>query len=180
LRGAGLSGHGAWRTPLGEVVIDAARRDKALAAGMAWNDAAHASEHSIEVQLPFLQRIWPGAEPPILPIAVGEGSAASLTSALSAILDDGTLLVISTDLSHYRTAVEARRQDALTAAAIEACDPGAIGDEDACGCQPLRAALVWVRQAGLTVRLLDLRDSAHTAGSPDRVVGYGAFAIEAR
>lgn len=179
LRGAALASHSAWRTPLGDIVVDAARRERSLAAGLVVDDAAHASEHSIEVQLPFLQRLWPdGSWPPVLPIAVGQGPPEALARSLAAILDDDSLLVVSTDLSHYRSAAEARRLDTRTAAAIEALDHGAIGDDDACGCQPVRAALLWVRQKGLTVRLLDLRDSAHTAGSPDRVVGYGAFAIE--
>ena len=177
LQGAALASHTAWRTPLGDVAVDAARRERALAAGLAVDDAAHASEHSIEVQLPFLQRLWPeGSWPPVLPIAVGQGPPEALAASLAAIVDE-RLVIVSSDLSHYRSAVEARRLDARTAAAIEARDPAALDDDDACGCQPLRAALVWARRNGLTVRLVDLRNSADTGGSPARVVGYGAFAI---
>lgn len=176
LAGAAVPSHSAWRIPLGDVPIDALRRERALAVGCRGDDVPHASEHSIEVQLPFVQRLYPGVA--VLPVAVGEGPPEVVASALAAILDADTLLIVSTDLSHYLTAAAARRVDARTAAAIEDLDHAAISENDACGCHPLRAALVWARSSGLGIRLLDLRNSADTAGAPDRVVGYGAFAIE--
>jgi AmmeMemoRadiSam system protein B len=87
-------------------------------------------------------------------------------------------MIVSTDLSHYRSARAAQRMDERTAAAIEALDVEAIRPDDACGAFPLRAALAQARSAGWRVRCLDLRTSADTGGSPERVVGYGAFAIE--
>jgi len=177
LRGLAVPSHAAWRTPLGIVSIDATRRATAQRAGVLRDDRPHTSEHSIEVQLPFLQRICPGV--PVLPVAVGDGAPDVLAVTLARILDEDTLLVVSTDLSHYQPADVARRLDARTAAAIEALDHTEIGPDDACGVHALRASLAWARSAGSMVRRLDLRNSADTAGSPEWVVGYGAFSIEA-
>lgn len=176
LLGAAVPRLSAWRTPIGEVTIDAQRRERALAAGCRGDDRPHASEHSIEVQLPFVQRLYPDA--PVLPVAVGEGPPEAVAAALEATLDESTLLIVSSDLSHYLDAETAHRVDVRTAAAIESLDHAAIRDDDACGCYPLRGTLLWARRSELRIRLLDLRTSADTAGSPERVVGYGAFAIE--
>ena len=133
-------------------------------------------EHSIEVQLPFVQRIWPGL--PVLPIAVGEGAAEVGARLLARVVSEGAILVVSTDLSHYHDAATAHRLDARTAAAIEALDEGSIDPEDACGSQAVRVALAWARDAGLRARLLERRDSRDAGGDANRVVGYGAFTIE--
>ena len=93
------------------------------------------------------------------------------------VLTADTLLVVSTDLSHYHDAQTARALDARTAAAVEALDLERLHDEDACGVEALRVGIAWARRRGWQIRLLDLRDSADTAGDPDRVVGYGAFVI---
>jgi AmmeMemoRadiSam system protein B len=175
--GLAVSGAGAWRTPLGEVVIDAGGREALVDAGATVDDAPHRDEHSIEVQLPFLQRCLPGI--PVLPVAVGRGVAEDAATILEAVLTDDTVLVVSTDLSHYHDAAAARRLDARTAAAVEALDLDAVTSDDACGADPLRAAMAWARTREYRIELLDLRNSADTAGDPQRVVGYGAFAIAA-
>ena len=87
--------------------------------------------------------------------------------------------MVSTDLSHFQPVEVARRQDAVTAAAIGRADAEAVGDLDACGARPLRAVLRLAARDGCAVTLLDLRTSADTAGDPWRVVGYGAFAMGA-
>ncbi len=176
LRGWAVPTHGAWRTPLGEVLLDDSTRRIALDEGAIADDGPHRSEHSLEVQLPFIQRVCPGV--PVLPIAVGRHSPGQAAELLTAIMTEDALLVISTDLSHYHDADTARRLDSRTAASIVALDRASLDDESACGCDALRASIAWARSAGLDVRLLDLRNSADTAGDPRRVVGYGAFAIE--
>lgn len=177
LRGLAVTGAGAWRTPLGDVAIDEAGREALLAAGAVVDDAPHRSEHSLEVQLPFLQRCCPGV--PVLPVAVGQGSPVEAARILGAALGDGAALVVSTDLSHYHDAGTARRLDTRTAAAVELLDLEAIRPDDACGADPLRSAMAWARAQGHRIELLDLRNSADTVGDPGRVVGYGAFVIVA-
>jgi AmmeMemoRadiSam system protein B len=164
-------------TPLGSAGVETAARDGLVEAGLAVvSDAAHAAEHSLEVHLPFLQVVL--GDVAVLPLVVGRVPA----SAVAAVLDQvwggpETLVVVSTDLSHYHDHLTARELDRRTAAAILARRPEALGPEDACGVFPLRGLLTAARQRDLDVELLDLRTSADTAGDPDRVVGYGAFAL---
>ena len=176
LQGWAVPTHTAWRTPLGEVRIDDGSRQMALDGGAVTDDRAHRQEHSIEVQLPFVQRVWPGI--PVLPIAVGEGAAEAGAHLLARVVSEVAILVVSTDLSHYHDAATAHRLDARTAAAIEALDEASIDPEDACGSQAVRVALAWARGAGLRPRLLERRDSSDAGGDANRVVGYGAFTIE--
>jgi len=140
------------------------------------DDEPHASEHALEVQLPFIQSVL-GNDVPILPVAVGVADATWVANFLSALVEPGVLLVVSTDLSHYHPHKTATRLDQRTAATITARDANAIGLKDVCGVFALRGAVEWSRCANLAVRLLDLRTSADTAGDASRVVGYGAFAI---
>jgi MEMO1 family protein len=184
LRGLALSSASAWRTPLGDAPVDVPARSLLLEASaggavpVAVDDAAHRPEHSLEVQVPFLQTVLPDL--PLLPVLVGAGDTDAAADLLRPWWDDpDTLLVLSTDLSHYEPHGQAREHDARTAAAICRAEPDSIGDRDACGSQPLRVLLRLAQRTGDAVRLLDLRTSADTAGNPDRVVGYGAFAIGA-
>lgn len=164
-------------TPLGEVPVDVAARDALVAAGLAsWSDPAHAPEHSLEVQLPFLQVVLDGV--PVLPLLVGDASPSQVADVLEAVWGGPeTLVVVSTDLSHYHDHVTAQELDRATAGAILAREETRIGPHDACGAAPLRGLLVAARRHDLDVALLDLRTSADTAGDPDRVVGYGSFAL---
>ncbi|HUW03875.1 MAG TPA: AmmeMemoRadiSam system protein B [Acidimicrobiales bacterium] len=176
LRGMAITGADAWDTPLGRVPIDIAAREL-LVLRHPWlgvDDTPHRSEHALEVHLPFLQETLD--EFALLPIVVGETSA----SEVAALLDDvwggnETLIVISTDLSHYLEHGVATRRDRATCAHIADGDETTIGRGDACGYFPLRGFLVAARHHGLRLELLDRRTSADTAGDPDRVVGYAAF-----
>jgi hypothetical protein len=177
VRGLAVPGVDAFRTPLGLVPIDAEGRDLALGLpGVRVDDRAHAQEHSLEVQLPFLQSVLD--EFTLLPFSVGDASVDEVAAVLEASWGGPeTLVVISTDLSHYHRYDDATRLDARTAAAIVACRPDAVDDHDACGAYPLRGLLRVASDRGLSVEKLDLRNSGDTAGDRHRVVGYGAFAV---
>ena len=183
--GVAASGAHHWRTPLGDVTVDdegrAALVTVSRADGVPWlvvvDDDPHVREHSLEVQLPFIQVALPGAA--VLPVLVGDGPVDAIAGLLDAWWCDDALIVVSTDLSHYEPQHSAQRHDARTAAAIVEADPDAIGDRDACGARALRVLLTMAAQRGATISELDRRTSADTAGTPDRVVGYGAFAVQA-
>ena len=177
LRGLASSSADAWATPLGSVPIDTDARDALRhLACVAVDDTAHASEHSLEVQLPFLQTVLDDFE--LVPLVVGHATADDVAAVLDVLWDDdATVVVVSTDLSHYHRYGDAQRLDATTAAAIAALRPAAIDDDDACGARPLRGLLTTARNRGLTVETLDLRNSGDTAGDRQRVVGYGSFAL---
>ena len=177
LRGGALSGADCFSTPLGEVTVDHVAEQ--MAEQCPWvvvDDAAHAPEHSLEVQLPFLQRTLPGV--PIVPLLIGHGDADRVGRFLAEVLvDPRSLVVVSTDLSHYLDLATARERDAVTAHHVAACEWRGVGDRDACGAGALRSLLAAGGRVGATVTELDLRTSGDTAGPPDRVVGYGAFAV---
>jgi MEMO1 family protein len=175
--GLATSSAQAWVTPLGEVAVDGWLRERVCAhPSVHVDDAAHAGEHSLEVQLPFLQRVLPCFT--VLPLLAGRSTAALVADVLELVCGGPeTLVVVSTDLSHYHRAAQARLQDARTAAAVVGGTWEAIGPDDACGAVPLRGALELARRHGLAVEQVDLRNSGDTAGPADRVVGYGAFAM---
>ncbi len=177
LDGLAVPSSDAFRTPLGLVsVADEARRAVLAVPHVTVTDAAHAAEHSLEVQLPFLQVVLDSFE--VLPLAVGRGPAEDVAEVLDAVWGGPeTVIVASTDLSHYRPYDEARELDQRTATAIAAADLESVGDRAACGAHALRGLLAAARARHLTVEQLDLRSSGDTAGDRDRVVGYGAFAI---
>jgi hypothetical protein len=175
--GIAASSAGAFATPLGDVPVDRAAVERALELpGVTRDDAAHAREHALEVELPFLQRVL-GAFA-LAPFAVGAASAAEVAALLEALWGGPeTLVVISSDLSHYHDARTARRLDAAAARAIEALDQASLAPGSACGRVPLSGLLVVARRHGLRARRLDLRNSGDTAGGLDEVVGYGAWAF---
>ena len=179
LTGMAIPAAAAWSTPLGDVPIDDELRERAAAAGAKVDDIPHILEHSLEVQLPFLQRVA-GERFAVLPVAVGSSRPDEVAQLIEALGDGpAQLIVVSTDLSHYLDAETARRLDRRTADAVEARDARAIRIEDACGVFALRGIVEHARRRDLPIRLLDLRNSADTAGDPCRVVGYGAFAVGA-
>ncbi|MGR6964059.1 AmmeMemoRadiSam system protein B [Geodermatophilus sp. URMC 61] len=168
----------AFATPLGDVrVDDDARTAAAALPAVAVDDRPHDGEHSLETQLPFLQRVL-GAVPAVLPVLVGrtqpESVAALLTATLAA---DDALAVVSTDLSHYLDERSAHQRDRRTADAVLACDAGALEPDDACGYHPLRGLLHHAAEHRLTVELLRLATSADSGAGRARVVGYGAFLL---
>lgn len=172
-----LSGADGFVTPLGVVPLDASARE--VLAGMdqvLLDDAAHAPEHSLEVQLPFLQRVLDDFT--LVPVVVGQASDDAIAAVIDALWGGPeTLVVVSTDLSHYLDHDTATAIDRETAAAIVRRDAAAIGATAACGARPLRGLLLTATRSGLDVELVALRDSSDAGGPPDRVVGYGAFAL---
>jgi hypothetical protein len=177
VHGAAVPAAEAWATPLGEVSIDARLRGRAVARGAVVDDRPHAPEHALEVQLPFLQRVL-GDAFTFLPVAVSEITARAAADLIGEFLGEkGTLVLVSTDLSHYHDLETARRLDRTTADAVLAREPENLSGEDACGYYPLRGLVELARRESLPVRLLDLRTSGDTAGDPASVVGYGAFEV---
>lgn len=167
----------AFETPLGLVKVSRELVDKARTFPIVReSDEAHGPEHSLEVQLPFLQVVLKDFE--VLPLLAGQATPAEIAEVLDAVWGGPeTCLVISSDLSHFLTWSAARKTDALTAEAIEKLQPNLIADHQACGRLPIKGLLQSASQHGLKSTLLDLRNSGDTAGNRDRVVGYGAFAF---
>jgi MEMO1 family protein len=178
MRGLAMPSVDAFETPLGEIPIDRVARQRLRELGLAGiSDAAHAAEHSLEVQLPFLQMVLPAFE--LLPIATGLAPAAQVARALEAIWDGpSTLIVVSSDLSHYHTAAEARQLDDQTKDSILARRSD-LSDGQACGSCGINGLMDVARREGLVVELLDQRNSGDTAGDRSRVVGYGSYALHA-
>jgi AmmeMemoRadiSam system protein B len=177
-RGLALSTADAFETPLGRITIDRAACAELLAhPAVCLSDEAHRDEHSLEVHLPFLQRVL-GGHWTLVPVVAGSGPAPMIADAFDALWGTaGTLFVISTDLSHYHDLATARSLDAATAAAIVAADWEHLRSTDACGAVPVCGALELARRHGEHITLLDLSTSADTIGPADRVVGYGSFEI---
>ena len=174
VRGLAMSGAEFFSTPLGNIPVDHAFVDKQGIAGLAVNDATHAPEHSLEVHLPFLQLVL--GEFSLVPIVVGEARPEEVAEILDLLWDGPeTLIVVSSDLSHYLSYDEARRRDQTTCRSIERMDSEAIGPYDACGCRAVNGLLQTAKKRRLAITTLDLRNSGDTAGPKDRVVGYGAW-----
>jgi AmmeMemoRadiSam system protein B len=175
LRGAAVPTSTAWASPLGEIAIDTEGARLLVDRGLAVaDDTPHAPEHSIEVQVPFLLRVHLRT---MLPVLVGPGDPAAVAALLDAVAGPGSVVLCSTDLSHYLTEEQARRRDAATAAAIAGLAPERIGAGDACGRYPLRGLLAWARDRALRAERLALATSADVGGPRDRVVGYPAFRL---
>ena len=176
VNGLALPACKSFATPLGDIPVD----QRAVAAiedlpQVIFSDAAHAQEHSLEVQLPFLQMVL--GEFSLLPLAVGEASPQAIAEVLERLWGgEETLIVVSSDLSHYLPYDAARKADALTAQHILELDP-TLDHRQACGASPLNGLLLAAHRHGLQAQLVDLRNSGDTAGDKARVVGYGAFAF---
>jgi AmmeMemoRadiSam system protein B len=178
VQGLALPEADAFATPTGAVPIDGDAAQLALGLPQVCLSArSHALEHSLEVQLPFLLRVL--GEFRLLPFAVGYATPREVAEVIELLWGgDETLIVISSDLSHYHSYREARDLDQATADAILALDPG-LDHEQACGATPVAGLLLCAARHRLTPALLDLRNSGDTAGDRSRVVGYGAFAFYA-
>lgn len=175
IRGLALPDENAFETPLGEVPIhgDGARESLRMPQVLVQPEA-HVREHSLEVEIPFLQVLL-GEGFEIVPLVVGDASGEEVAEVLERLWGGPeTLIVISSDLSHYLPYEQAREVDRATAEKILALDEPLHGRQ-ACGAHPINGLLVAARRLRLTPRLLDLRSSGDTAGDRDRVVGYGAF-----
>lgn len=176
-RGIATSSADGWTTPLGTVPLDKEGAAKVMSLPMVGTlDKAHETEHSLEVHLPFLQSVL--GDFTLLPLVAGEAPR----DVVAAVLDEvwggpETLIVISTDLSHYLEYGDCQQADAATVQAVEHLDPGPIGSHQACGRVPVGGLLHTAKARGLRVQTLDVRNSGDTAGPKDRVVGYGAWAL---
>lgn len=165
-----------FETPLGKIPIAQELIEYLLKQKLIHNDdIAHANEHSIEVHLPFLQTIFEDFS--LLPLLVGDVNPDTVAKIISHVWGPNTLIVISTDLSHFLDYDSAQRRDRETSKAIESLNYNAIGPEDACGCVALSGILLQAQKTGLSVKTLDCRNSADTAGDKQRVVGYGAYMV---
>jgi AmmeMemoRadiSam system protein B len=174
--GLALPGVDAFDTPLGRVMLD-----KVLAQSIvrlpqvSINDSAHAQEHSLEVQLPFLQSVL--SDFSLLPLAVGMASAEEVAEVLNILWgNDETLIIISSDLSHFLRYENAQQMDKKTTEDILNLHQ-TIDHDQACGGTPINGLIIAARQHHLKPHLLDLRNSGDTAGSKDQVVGYAAFSF---
>ena len=198
LSGAAVWPVGAWRTPLGDVPIDAVLAEKILAASSVFtpDHSIHLSEHSLEVEVPFIQRVLPGV--PIVPVSIGNptlGNAQAIATTLAQVLADTphTLIVASTDLSHYPSYRDAQRVDAVSVQAIISLDPAALEAWDAdamnshipnlyttmCGKGPVLVSMLVAHAIGADhVHVLNVANSGDVPGSEHvRVVGYAAIAF---
>ena len=180
VRGCAVPAVTHWATPLGTVPVDVEGVEALAAAGLATvDDAPFAAEHSLEVQLPFLQRVCAGPFA-VLPVAIGLSTVEESGPALAAVAGRaGTVLLCSTDLSHYQSEAVARAQDAGTVRSVLDLAPERIGARDACGAFALRALLAHARRVGLRPALLHQATSAEASGDTGRVVGYASFAFTA-
>ncbi|MBE2198947.1 MAG: AmmeMemoRadiSam system protein B [Anaerolinea sp.] len=180
LRGLAASSATAFAAPFGPTPLDQEAQQLAQTLPQVRVlDEAHHQEHGLEVHLPFLQQVL-GATFELVPLVVGSATAVEVAEVLELLWgDDTTLIVISSDLSHYYDYETARRLDRATAQAIETLDADAIGREQACGRIPIQGLLQAAQHHHLRPVTLDLRNSGDTAGSKDRVVGYGAWAFAA-
>jgi AmmeMemoRadiSam system protein B len=176
---AGLAVTGAdfFRTPLGSVPVDRAAVSAILELPQVETlELAHAQEHSLEVQVPFLQQVLEAFS--LVPVVVGDATAEQVAAVLDRLWGgQETLIVISSDLSHYHDYSTAQRMDAATSHAIETLNGEALEFEDACGRIPVQGLLLAARRRGMHAKTLDLRNSGDTAGPKDRVVGYGSYAF---
>lgn len=176
IRGFALPAAQVFSTPLGEVPVSRAdwlalqARDDVRV-----DDQPHAFEHCLEVQLPFLQTVLDSFS--LVPILVGDAAADAVAELIEALWGGPeTLIVISSDLSHYLPYRQAQWIDRSTVEQIVALQPG-IGHEQACGATPVNGLLLAARRHGLQPLLLDLRNSGDTAGDRSRVVGYASIAF---
>lgn len=173
--GLALSSAEYFATPFGSIPLDRSLLATLLTQpGVQILDKAHALEHSLEVQLPFLQEVLQDFS--LVPIVVGDVPAEAVAAVIEQLWGgDETLVVISSDLSHYQDYATAKQQDTATSQAIENLRPEKIAYHDACGRLPVNGLLLVAKKLGLTVTPYDLRNSGDTAGDRDRVVGYGAY-----
>lgn len=175
IRGLATVSVDAFATPLGQVPVDKASVAAILSLPQVQvNDAAHSQEHALEVMLPFLQTL--ASDFAIVPLVAGSTTGETVAAVLAQLWGGAeTLVIISSDLSHYHSYETAKTLDRRTADAIEQLQPEKLGRESACGCLPIQGLLLRVKEAGLQATTVDLRSSGDTGGSKNSVVGYGAF-----
>jgi AmmeMemoRadiSam system protein B len=176
LRGMAVPAASSFATPLGNVEIDQALKAAVLQNGpVIESDTPHAQEHSLEVQLPFLQLLFD--EFTLLPLVLGSVAPEQVAAALASVWgDSSTLVLVSSDLSHYHAYTQAQQIDAATSAAILRRETTLAG-EQACGAVGINGLLYLASQRQLPISEIARCNSGDTAGDRSRVVGYGAFAV---
>ncbi len=177
--GLALSHAQAFKTPLGDVLIDDKGYQAITHLGFVhFNDQAHEYEHSLEVQLPFLQMLLKNFK--LVPIVVGEASAEQVSQVIELLWGGPeTLIVVSSDLSHYHDYGTAQILDHNTSKFIENLDYQHISYDAACGKTPICGLLKYLKSKSLQIKTIDLRNSADTASrDKNRVVGYGAYVVD--
>lgn len=174
--GVALSSAELFRTPLGDIPVNQnAIQQLSKLDGINFIDQAFSQEHALEVHLPFLQKTLHRFQ--LIPAIVGQAKPNLISTLIDSVITEKTLIVVSSDLSHFEPYETAVRHDKNTASAIKQLDYTSIQGQDACGCHPLNGLLKWAKKQQLQPELLDMRNSADTAGSPERVVGYGAWGL---
>ena len=178
LSGVAASSAEYFNTPLGNIAIDTQAVNELIQTSLVKVlDEAHALEHSLEVHLPFLQEVLTDFK--LIPLVVGETPPETVAKILEQLWQSqNTLIVVSSDLSHYESYNTARVLDKKTSDNIENLDNDAIQYNDACGRNPVNGLIEFARNHHLTARTVDLRNSGDTAGPKDKVVGYGAYVFE--
>lgn len=173
--GIALSSDEQWATPLGNVEVDQETCCELKTIDFInYNDAAHKEEHSIEVQLPFLQKTLNDFT--IIPLLSCQTSLKEAVYTLEKVWgDEETLIIISSDLSHFLNYDDCRKKDHETVNAIENFDYDKLKNDDACGLIPISALLAVAKQKKMKMETLDVRCSGDTAGRRDSVVGYASF-----
>ncbi|MBU2964501.1 AmmeMemoRadiSam system protein B [Amphritea sp. 2_MG-2023] len=176
LQGMAVMSADRWQTPLGEVEIDTLLSQTLQQEGLvSVNDLAHAQEHCLEVQLPFLQLMQ--SDLPVLPVLVGETPVGAVESLITSVLaETQTLLLVSSDLSHFHSYEQAKQIDQATLTSIDQLSSD-IQPQQACGCYALNGLLAYAVKTGLEAELLGYCNSGDTAGDHQRVVGYCAYAF---
>lgn len=167
-----------WQTPIGDVLIDFEALEKiSLRPQVLFSEAAHEQEHCLEVQLPFLRELL-GESFQMIPLVVGDSSPDEVAEILEMLWGGPeTVVVVSSDLSHYLAYADALSRDRLTATAIETLDLHLLEQGSACGLNAIAGLVCLAQRCGLRAELLDLCNSGDTAGAKETVVGYGAFAF---
>ncbi len=180
VNGMAVSSVSSFTTPLGNVTLDQDEINELLKNNLVLSsDLAHKEEHSLEVQLPFLQSTI--QEFKLVPIVVGQCSIESISNLLLRYINNPhDLIVISTDLSHFLEYFEAQQHDQATSDKIMSFKYDQFASNDACGRIPMAGMLKLAKQSDLFIQQLDMRNSGDTAGDKDRVVGYGAWGLYAK
>ena len=177
-KGLAVSNADYFQTPLGNIRIEKDSIDHILSLPQVSSiDEAHQFEHSLEVELPFLQEVLDDFS--LIPIVVGDADSQTVSEVLELLWgSEETLIVISSDLSHFYDYKNAQQRDKATCQSIENLSPELINYDDACGRNPIKGMLVSAQKHNLTVTTLALCNSGDTAGDKDRVVGYGAWVLK--
>jgi hypothetical protein len=176
VKGLAIPNWDQFETPLGKVDLNQEALQKIRQFPFVEiNNEAHKNEHCIELQLPFLQKLFSNFR--IIPILAGDVEPEQIALLLEAIETDVDLIIISSDLSHYNSYEKATELDRAISDSIEKLDPSSIDSEQACGYKPVKGLLLYAKKKGMTSKTLALKNSGDTSGDKSSVVGYGSFAF---